>query len=146
MPRREQNPPELRLQIRDPSVDAGAMLRNYYQIVFSLIRGGPQQPRLPLELVLCICRFASFTSSNPCKELSAQLVATLIPPPYFCGTFLMMAPPPKLETLLKTPPVASRSNGAPVIARFEIAARFLCGPGCTVSTRAYDLTHLISHL
>ncbi|KAG8738277.1 hypothetical protein FRC10_007077 [Ceratobasidium sp. 414] len=50
-----------------------ATIRNYYRIVFALLRGSSSRRGLPLELVTYICRYAGFTSLHLNKSLSDHL-------------------------------------------------------------------------
>ncbi|KAF8596650.1 hypothetical protein BDV93DRAFT_548268 [Ceratobasidium sp. AG-I] len=101
---------------------AETVLRGYYHAVFALIRGSPQRPRLPVELVVYICQLACFSQPNPSKALSAQCIdhRTLARPPC-CGPW----PGPKV--LLRTPPLATLNGESLGIARFEVVVKSLRG-------------------
>ncbi|KAF8601939.1 hypothetical protein BDV93DRAFT_607871 [Ceratobasidium sp. AG-I] len=103
-------------------LDAETVLRAYYHTIFALIRGGPQRPHLPLELVIYICRLACFSHLNPSKVFSAQRVdlRTLARPP-------CCRPRPGSKILLRTPPLATQNGERPSIARFEVVLKSLRG-------------------
>ncbi|KAF8601935.1 hypothetical protein BDV93DRAFT_584703 [Ceratobasidium sp. AG-I] len=112
------------LQIYDPdlSLDAETVLRANYHVVFALIRGGPQRPRLPLELVIQICSFGCFSQPNPSKAFSVQRDAHSFSAPIGC-----IWPPPRPIVLLKTPPLATPDGGSLGVARFEILVNSVDG-------------------
>ncbi|KAF8596652.1 hypothetical protein BDV93DRAFT_610789 [Ceratobasidium sp. AG-I] len=112
------------LQVYDPdrSLDAEIVLRANYLVVFALIRGSPQRPRLPLELVIHICHFACLSPPNPSKTFSVQRDAHSFSVPYGC-----IRPPPRPIVLLKTPPLATPDGGSLDVARFEILVNSVAG-------------------
>ncbi|KAF8596651.1 hypothetical protein BDV93DRAFT_563126 [Ceratobasidium sp. AG-I] len=108
------------LQIYDPdrSLDTETLLRTSYQVVFALIRGDPQRPRLPLELVVHICHLMCLTQPNPSKTFSAQRAAQSFAVSYGCTP-----PRPEAKILLKTPPLSTSGGGILGVARFEIVVK-----------------------
>ncbi|KAG8778530.1 hypothetical protein FRC12_024943 [Ceratobasidium sp. 428] len=49
------------------------IIRNYYRVMFTLIRGSDHRSSLPVELVICICKYAGFTSPVVNKSLSDHM-------------------------------------------------------------------------
>ncbi|KAG9081673.1 hypothetical protein FS749_007475 [Ceratobasidium sp. UAMH 11750] len=56
-----------------------ATIRNYYRIIFALVRGTDNRRGLPLELVTYIYRYAGFTSPHLNESLSDHLQCTRFP-------------------------------------------------------------------
>ncbi|KAF8601933.1 hypothetical protein BDV93DRAFT_524475, partial [Ceratobasidium sp. AG-I] len=125
MSRKKSKKPEPLLKTYSPvhSLGAEAVLRANYQAVFALIRGGPEQPRLPLELVLYICRLARFAKPNPNIDVSMnRVIPGLSMPPRHDGMNL------KHEILLKTPPLIKPNGRSLDIDRFEVVVKSVRGP------------------
>ncbi|KAF8596656.1 hypothetical protein BDV93DRAFT_527943 [Ceratobasidium sp. AG-I] len=114
------------LRIYDPahSLDAEAVLRANYQAAFALLRGNPQRPRLPLELVVYICHLARLAEPHPSRRFSAQRVAPPRFVPYGC-----IRTSPKPEVLLRTPPLTTTNDVKPAIARIEAVVKSVDGDG-----------------
>ncbi|KAG8778525.1 hypothetical protein FRC12_024938 [Ceratobasidium sp. 428] len=55
-------------------------IRNYYRIVFALVRGSDHRPGLPVELVICICKYAGFISPVISRSLSDHMNCPRFPP------------------------------------------------------------------
>ncbi|KAF8596648.1 hypothetical protein BDV93DRAFT_548266 [Ceratobasidium sp. AG-I] len=118
-------PPTLHICDADRPLDANSVPRHYYLIVFALIRGGLGRRRLPLELVDYIWKLAGLRRPYPNKLLSARFVGTRAPPRRYCTTGLWGMGPPKLQSLLKTPPLILRNGCRPFIKQAEIVVRFV---------------------
>ncbi|KAF8601936.1 hypothetical protein BDV93DRAFT_558103 [Ceratobasidium sp. AG-I] len=108
------------LQIYDPArpLNPETVLRTNYQVVFALIRGGPQRPRLPLEVVVHICHLACLPQPNPSKKFSAQRAAHSFAVSYGCTP-----PRPSAKILLGTLPLATPNGGSLGIVRFEVVVQ-----------------------
>lgn len=101
---------------------AYATLKGYYHAVFALIRGDSHRPRLPLELVVYIFRFAGLPLPYPDRDLSSLLVwRPLVRKWPKCGTGLMSSSP-VLVPLLKTAPITE--NALRDINRVEVIVNF----------------------
>ncbi|KAG8749243.1 hypothetical protein FRC12_013508 [Ceratobasidium sp. 428] len=66
-----------------PAIDMTQSLvtiRNYYRIVFALVRGSDHRLSLPVELVICICKYAGFISPVINRSLSDHMNCSRFPP------------------------------------------------------------------
>lgn len=100
------------------SLDAETVLRGYYHVVFALLRGSPQRPGLPLELVIYVCRLACFSQPNPSKESSAhRIIPGLDMPPKNYRR------PPVPYTILQSGPLTKPHGGGSGIDRLEILVK-----------------------
>ncbi|KAG8730018.1 hypothetical protein FRC12_020559, partial [Ceratobasidium sp. 428] len=81
-------------------------IRNYYRIVFALARGLDHRPSLPVELVICVCRYASFISPVINKSLSDHMNCSRFPDsPRIIRCYAGEPPPPILNTAVRTGPI-----------------------------------------
>ena len=135
MPRRKaMNPkpkvePQPQIHGSFSELDTVTMLQGYYSVVFALLRGSHERTRLPLELVVYICKLVCFSRPNPSKAFPVQRISPGLTSRPCCGPF----PGPKI--LLRTPPLAALNSGSPDIARFEVVVSSLRGKEYRVSTR-----------
>lgn len=120
-------------------INAPATLVNYYRIAFALIRGDAHRPRLPLELVLYICRYAELTWSSPNRVLSGLHAWAGQSSRRICGNFIRNPPPRGLVPLVKTEPLTREALSS--IERIEVFVKFVQNYKTKVST-ASDLRFL----
>lgn len=110
--------------------DTETVLRGYYLVVFGLLRGSAQRPRLPLELVIHICRLARFSQPNPSRDFSVHRVIPGPSMPHYSGKKT------NREILLKTPPLATHYGGSLGIDRLEVVVKGIRVRRHRVSTQA----------
>ncbi|KAG9079165.1 hypothetical protein FS749_008766, partial [Ceratobasidium sp. UAMH 11750] len=84
------------------SLEALALTRNYYRIVFALLRGSERRPNLPVELVARICQYANFTSPNINKSLSDHRCCLRHRPSPKIMCCFYSPPPPEIYMVLRT--------------------------------------------